>query len=166
MPETVKRFHTVKMSILQALKTYKEIVPQKLNDAEGEVGYVIRFYPQSIELGQKIAEALRAEGIRCNMRGQDAPPDWHIYRYMFAITEKTGATEDNCPFECPLYLENGGRIEYAAGDCPVADDLFDRMISVPLNQWYTAYDCANIANGINKVLSAYCTQDPNARGWL
>jgi hypothetical protein len=39
----------------------------------------------------------------------------------------------------------------------VAEDLFDRMISINLNQWYTAKDCRNIAKAINKVLAAYCT---------
>jgi len=28
---------------------------------------------------------------------------------------------------------------------------------VNLNQWYSARDCRNVATGINKVLSAYCT---------
>jgi hypothetical protein len=48
----------------------------------------------------------------------------------------------------------------------VADDLFDRMISVGLNQWLTARDCRNIATGINKALAAYCTEDPRARTWM
>jgi hypothetical protein len=48
----------------------------------------------------------------------------------------------------------------------VADDLFDRMITVGLNQWYTEDDCRNIAEGIDKVLSAYCTETPDAAAWL
>jgi len=47
----------------------------------------------------------------------------------------------------------------------VADDLFCRAVSIGLNQWYTARDCRNIARAINKVLSAYCTEDPNATPW-
>jgi len=165
LPATVRRFRTVKKRILKRLKPYREIVPQKLNDPDGEVGYLLRFYPESFELGRKIVKALRAEGINCRMRGKNARPDWHQYSYMFAITTKTGATEDNCPFECPLYLESGGKASYARGDCPVADDLFDRHITVSLNQWYTAADCRNIARGINKVLSAYCTPAADARPW-
>jgi len=48
----------------------------------------------------------------------------------------------------------------------VADDLFDRGISIGLNQWYTAKDRKNIAAAINKVLSAYCTEDSGARPWI
>jgi len=165
MPATVKRFHTVKMRVLRQLKTYREIRPQTLNDPDGEVGYALRFFPETIKLGEKIVEALRAEGIGCGMRGQHGAPDWHVYHSMFPITTKTGATSEGCPYTCPLYTENGGAVEYGRGDCPVADDLFDRNISVGLNQWFTAQDCRNIAKGINKVLSAYCTEDAQAKPW-
>ena len=166
MPATVKRFHNAKMRVLKQLSTYREITPQKLNDPEGEVGYALRFFPETIELGGRIVEALNAEGVGCGMRGEGAPPDWHIYHGMHAIMNQVGATEDDCPYKCPLYLENGGPIEYAKGDCPVADDLFNRGISVGLNQWFSAADCRNIAKGINKVLSAFCTEDPDATPWL
>jgi len=162
----VKRFRTVKHRILASLRTFKEIVPQQLNDVAGDVGYTLRFYPETIELGQKIVEALRAEGIGCGMRGRSTVPDWHIYSYMFAIVEKSGATPDNCPYECPLYRKKGGNIKYGRGDCPVADDLFERCIVVGLNQWYTARDCRNIAAGIDKVLAAYCTPAAGAARWL
>lgn len=167
MPALFKRFHNAKMRILQQLKTFREITPQKLNDPAGEVGYTLRFYPESLQLGQQIVEALRAEGVGCGMRGDSAPPDWHIYHDMFPLVLKQGAPGgDGCPFDCPRYVAAGGQVEYQRGQCPVADDLFQRLISVSLNQWFTAADCRNVARAINKVLSAYCTEDPQARPWL
>ncbi|MCD6415863.1 MAG: DegT/DnrJ/EryC1/StrS family aminotransferase [Planctomycetes bacterium] len=166
MDETVARFNTVKRDILRQLKTYREIVPQKLNDPEGEVGYGLRFYPETIELGQRIVEALKAEGVGCAMRGEDASPDWHQYSFMFPITLLNGPTDVNCPYECPIYREAGGDVHYSRGDCPVADDLFDRVVTVFLNQWYTPEDRTAIATGINKVLDAYCTEDANGRPWI
>jgi 8-amino-3,8-dideoxy-alpha-D-manno-octulosonate transaminase len=164
--DVVARHHAVKMRILQQLKTYVQVVPQKLNDVEGEIGYRLRFYPETVELGKEIVAMLNAEGIACGMRGRNAPPDWHVYSGMFPIMLKQGATEEGCPFECPLYREQGGNVDYARGDCPVADDLFDRVISISLNQWYTDEDCRNVARGINKVLSALCTEDGEATKWL
>ena len=166
MDATVKRFRKVKLRILGLLKTYQGIVPQTLNDPEGEVGYVLRFFPKSIKLAERIVAALKAEGVSCSTRGRNGRPDWHQYSFMYPVTLRTGPTGDNCPFECPLYLERGGSVSYARGDCPVADDLFDRMVTVSLNQWLTAGDCRNTAKAINKVLSAYCTEDSNARAWL
>jgi len=167
MPALFKRFHNVKMRILGQLKTFAEITPQKLNDPDGEVGYTLRFFPESIELGRQIVTALNAEGVGCGMRGDAAPPDWHIYHYMFPLVLQQGAPgQDNCPFGCERYLQAGGKVEYKKGQCPVADDLFDRMISVGLNQWYSASDCKHIAGAINKVLGAYCTPDAKGRKWL
>ncbi len=164
--DIVRRFRTVKRRILEALKTYAEITPQKLNDPDGEIGYQLRFFPDSLALGQRIVTALKAEGIACHMRGADARPDWHVYSDMFPIRLKTGATADDRPFDDAAYRRRGGRVEYAHGQCPVADDLFQRNVSLALDQWYTAEDCRNVAYGINKVLSAFCTGDPGAVPWF
>jgi dTDP-4-amino-4,6-dideoxygalactose transaminase len=166
MPATVKRFRTVKLRILKRLKTFAQVQPQKLNDPHGEVGYAIRFYPESLDLGERVVAALRAEGVGCHYRGRGGAPDWHQYSYMFPVTLRTGPTETECPWQCPVYERAGGKVTYARGDCPVADDLFDRVITVPLNQWYTAADCRHVADGINKVLGAYCTRSADAAPWL
>ena len=166
MPATVKRSNAVKMRVLRQLRTFREITPQKLNDAAGDVGYLLRFFPATIDLGEKIVTALRAEGIDCGMRGRSDRPDWHIYSYMFPITLQAGPHGPECVYTCKHYTKSGGKISYARGDCPVADDLFDLAIDVGLNQWLTPRDCRHIANGINKVLSAYCTQDPKAAKWI
>ena len=72
----------------------------------------------------------------------------------------------SCPFNCPKYQEQGGHVTYAKGDCPVADDLFDRNIMVWLSDCYDEVDCAAIAAGMNKVFDAYCTEDPAAAKWI
>jgi hypothetical protein len=166
MAGVVRRFRTVKRRILSRLRTYREIRPQTLNDPDGEVGYMVRFHPETARLGRRIVTALDAEGVSCGMRGRGGGPDWHHYSWMYPIVDKTGATDVACPWECPVYRRAGGSVDYARGDCPVADDLFDRVITIQLNQWYSATDCRNIARAINKVLSAYCTEDPAAQKWL
>ncbi|HXF64547.1 MAG TPA: DegT/DnrJ/EryC1/StrS family aminotransferase [Caldilineaceae bacterium] len=162
----VERFHQVKMRILGQLKRFHEITPQKLNDVEGEIGYVLRFFPATVALGKQMVEALNAEGIACRMHAADPRPDWHLYADMFPITLKTGTMPTDQPFDLPIYRERGGEVRYERGLCPVADDLFSRQINVPLNQWYTPNDCDRVAAGINKVLAAYCTEDPSAPAWL
>jgi hypothetical protein len=156
----------VKQLVLGRLKTYREIEPQQLNDPDGEVGYLIRFYPENVTLGRRIVAALNAEGVSCSTRGGDPTPDWHHYSWMYPIVQRKGPTDANCPWDCPVYRDAGGAVDYARGDCPVADDLFDRAVTISLNQWYSATDCRNIAKAVNKVLSAYCTEDPAAAKWL
>ncbi|MGE5532071.1 MAG: DegT/DnrJ/EryC1/StrS family aminotransferase, partial [Bacteroidota bacterium] len=166
MPALFKRFHNSKVRILSQLKTYKEIVPQQLNDVDGEIGYQLRFFPENFELGKKIVAALNAEGVGCGMRGESDVPDWHIYHYMYPLVLQKGAPGDDCPFGCERYKKAGGKADYSKGTCPVADDLFCRMIGIGLNQWYSASDCKHIAGAINKVLDAYCTPDPKGKKWL
>ncbi|MHB8996709.1 MAG: DegT/DnrJ/EryC1/StrS family aminotransferase [Armatimonadota bacterium] len=166
MPVLFKRFHNSKMRILSQLNTYQEIVPQQLNDPDGEVGYTLRFYPENIELGKKIVAALNAEGVGCGMRGDSDVPDWHIYHYMFPLVLQKGGPGDDCPFGCERYMKAGGKVDYSKGTCPVADDLFQRMISIGLNQWYSAGDCKRIASAINKVLDAYCTPSAKGKKWM
>jgi len=162
----VRRFHAVKMRILEQVDCYREIVPQKLNDVAGEIGYLLRFFPESHALSDQIVTALRAEGIACGTRGATPRPDWHLYSDMFPITLKGGTMAADMPFDLPQYHERGGRVHYRRGDCPVADDLYNRSVTIPLNQWYAPENCDNIARGINKVLSAYCCRDQQARRWF
>ncbi len=79
MPATVKRFRAVKRRVLKRLKTFAEVRPQVLNDPDGEVGYEVRFFPETEALAGRIAEALQAEGIRAVTRGGKGAPDWHRY---------------------------------------------------------------------------------------
>ena len=162
----VKRFQTTKSRVLQRLKTYREILPQLLNDADGEVGYLLRFYPSTVKLAERIVKELQSIGIECSTRGKNPPPDWHQYSYMYPIVMKRSATNDGCPFACPIYERQGGAADYSRSDCPVADDLFDLMVTIKLNQWFTAKDCRTIADGLNTVLSSCCTEDPKAAKWI
>ena len=153
-------------AILRGLKDNLEAESYEvLTATDGEVGYQLRFFPETIELGSKIVEALVAEGIPAAMRGDNAGPDWHIYSYMYPVLLNASPTDVDCPFGCPVYKSRGGSVAYARGDCPVADDLFDRVVIISLNQWYSGQDCGHVADGINKVLSAYCTPDQAGRPW-
>lgn len=143
--DVVARHRRVWARIREQRQDYREVVWQKSNDPEGDIGYLLRFFPQDDGLGRRITAALRAEGIGASYRGRDAAPDWHVYRYMF-----------------PLFAEHADRCR--ADLCPVASDLYDRCIQVGLDPWWTLADCDAVAAGIEKVLSAYCTPIGNSQG--
>jgi len=165
MPDTVARFQHVKQQVRSSLKRFKGITPQKLNDPEGEVGYLLRIYPETFELGQQLVDTFKKVGIGAGMRGPHAGPDWHVYSYMYPVILKSSATKAGFPSEHPMYKARGGAIEYHRGDCPVADDLFDRMITINLNQWYAEDDCRRLADAMNAVFAAHCMEDNNAAAW-
>ncbi len=138
-----KSFHRV----LGQLKTYREIVPQKLNDAAGAIGYRIRFFPQTNELATQITQALRAEGVGAGHRGPTASPDWHLYSDMFPMQSCPGVTLD-------------------PRQCPQAVDLYNRAVSLGVDQYMAEEDCDMLAAAVTKVLDHYCTPDDSAPGWL
>jgi dTDP-4-amino-4,6-dideoxygalactose transaminase len=154
LDDFVARYHAVSTRVRSQLKRFVEITPQKINDAEGYIGYLLRFFPASCELSAKIAAALRAEGIGAGTRGADHGPDWHLARDMQPIITKCGHIPGGSVFDDPRYT---GTVTYGPGTCPVSEDLYAREVTVSLEQWYSEADCDAIAAGINKVLSAYCT---------
>ncbi|MDP6116154.1 MAG: aminotransferase class I/II-fold pyridoxal phosphate-dependent enzyme [Planctomycetota bacterium] len=155
MEETVERFRHTKQRVVSQLESFAEITPQLRHDPAGDVGYQLRFFPDTVELAVKIAEALNAEGIGAGTRGGNERPDWHIYHYMYPLKDYAG---------CSCYDGDASKT-YDKGACPVADDLFERVVSIGLNQWYTEGDCDQIAAGINKVLRAYCTPASDGKPW-
>ncbi len=147
LPGIVKRTHDNYVRICSQLMPVKEVRNQKLNDIDGLVGYQLRFFPESYELAEKMAAALREEGVGGRHRGEKGSPDWHIYCDMFPLAESTDANCDR-------------------GQCPVAEDLYNRLITMGIDQWWNEADCDAVARAINKVLAAYCTPDENAAPWL
>ena len=85
---------------------------------------------------------------------------------MFPVTLQTPMAAGASPFTDPRYTSRGGSITYARGDCPVADDLYDRCVSISLSPWCSPKDCQAIARAINKVLAAYCDEDPATAEWM
>ncbi|MCP4644081.1 MAG: DegT/DnrJ/EryC1/StrS family aminotransferase [bacterium] len=144
MPKTVRRFQTVKQRIVKRLRPFAGISPQLLNDSNGEVGYTLRFIPDTIALGEQVVAALRDRHVDAGMRGANGADDWHCYHYMHPLSTKHGIKR---------------------GDCPVADRLFDSVITVSLNQWYTAADCRAVAERINEALASCCAPDDNGKAW-
>jgi len=163
LDDFVKRYHAVSVRVRGQLKRFKEIVPQQINDAQGYIGYMMRFFPATCELSGKIAAALCAEGIGAGTRGADHGPDWHLCRDMQPINLTSGHVPGGSVYDDP---RNAGASTYQPGQCPVAEDLYGREVSVNLEQWLSEDDCDRIAAGINKVLSAYCTEDPNGKAWI
>jgi 8-amino-3,8-dideoxy-alpha-D-manno-octulosonate transaminase len=160
------RYRRASRRIRRQLGTFREITPQVIHDEAGSIGYALRFFPATLELSRKIAAALAAEGVGAWTRGADHKPDWHLSRDMYPVTLRHGHIAGASVFEDPRYTARGGRAEYRAGQCPVAEELFGREVMVNVDQWLSASDCDAIARALNKVFRAYCTESPRGRPWI
>lgn len=160
------RYRKASRAIRRRLKRFKEIVPQTINDADGYIGYMLRFFPETPELGVKIAAALQAEGVGGGCRGRHCAPDFHLSRDMFPVTLKCGAIPGGSVFDDSRNQVNGRSRDYDPNENPVSISLFEREVSLGVNMYFTDADCKAYAAAINKVLSAMCTEDPNAKAWI
>lgn len=133
----VGRYRAVSRRIKQQLGEYPGVVWQRSNDPDGDIGYLLRCFPATHELAARLVPALRAEGLGVGYRGAGAGPDWHVYHHMY-----------------PLFGEHADRCRPEL--CPVAVDLYDRALSLSLDQWWNEADCDAVAAGINKVMAALC----------
>jgi dTDP-4-amino-4,6-dideoxygalactose transaminase len=159
-------FRKASRAIRSRLKRFKEIRPQKINDADGYIGYMLRFFPDTPELGVKIAAALRAEGIGAGCRGRNMAPDFHLSRDMFPVTLRVGSIPGGSVFDDPRNQVNGQSRQYDPLENPVSIELYEKEVSVGVNQYFTDADCALVAAALNKVLSALCTEDPKGAPWI
>jgi 8-amino-3,8-dideoxy-alpha-D-manno-octulosonate transaminase len=157
-------YRRVSRAVRSRLQPCADITPQQINDADGYIGYMLRFFPATAEMGLEIAAALRAEGIGASCRGTDHAPDWHLARDMFPVNLGVGHVPGGSVYDDPRNA--GSSYRYVPGSCPVSEDLFAREVSIGFDPWRSEEDCAAIAAGINKVLAAYCTPDPNGKAWI
>ncbi|MBT9138840.1 MAG: 8-amino-3,8-dideoxy-alpha-D-manno-octulosonate transaminase [Syntrophomonadaceae bacterium] len=148
-----KRFNTNMRRILAAVKEFKNIRPRQSNDIYGDVGNSLIFLAAERSLASKIAGALQAEGVPAGARGTKAARDWHLYCYWEHILEQKTSTPEGCPFTCSYY--KGKLPEYSVDMCPNTLTLIDSAVYITINQWWTARDCRNVANAINKVFIVY-----------
>jgi len=162
----VRRFRAARARIVKHLKSFKGITPQKINDTGGQVGYQLRFFPETPELGVKIAADLTAAGVGARCRGAGHRPDWHLSAHMFPVKLRTGHVKGCSVYEDPRYVAAGGNENAVRDACPVAEDLFAREVSIGIDQWLTADKCRAMADAINTVLAKYCqTTDSPVRPW-
>lgn len=159
------RWRANKRRIVDALPAYKGLKPQKIHDLDGEMGHSLGALPGSIGEAEKLAGALRAEGVDASTRGSITRPDWHYAEDMWQVNQQMAATSDGCPWTCPKVIERGGPPPKNDNPCPRTADLTRRLVRISINQWWTEGDCAKVTAAIAKVFDAYYTRDPQTPNW-
>lgn len=96
---------------------------------------------------KQFAGALSAEGIPAG-QGYIGRP---IFTAPF-LQSKTAYGRTRCPFGCELY---GREISYQESDTPNTMEILRRLITLPINEFFTEKDVDDIAEGIRKVAQAY-----------
>jgi len=142
--------------ITAGIKGLKGLTPHKV-ESGGKASYW--FYLMRMDEKQagvtkhEFVEALKAEGI--NSRVGYIPSC--VYEYPM-FTNKNVYPGTKVPFNLPEY---GRHIEYKKGDCPVAEEVLDSVIFLPVNEFFTSDDLNETVAAIQKVSKYYLEQTKN-----
>lgn len=89
--------------------------------------YILRIRPETLSINRKqLYEAMEAENIICNVH--------YIPTYYFPYYEKLG---------------------YKKGLCPIAEKLYEEMISLPLYYGMTDQDVQDVITAVEKIITYY-----------
>jgi len=103
---------------------------------------VLMYLPSS-EQADKIAAALRAEGVPAGKVYGGKP----VYAAPQILNQWT--ITDGCPFNCSTYFTEP--IQYSMGMCPRSEDLLSRAVSVSVGPFYEEEDLDDLITGVQKV---------------
>lgn len=129
LPPWIERRRAIAAQYDQAFKGLEAIAPLKIREDRQSAWhlYVIRLNLDLFKVGrEQIFKALRAEGLGVNVH--HIPVYWH-----------------------PYYT----RLGFARGLCPVTEDLYERIITLPLWPGMCAEDVRDTIEAVHKVVRAY-----------
>lgn len=102
---------------------------------------------EKIKVSPKIFnEALNAEGIPSSFGYIKKP----LYLYP-VLKEKITFGKSHYPFDLP----EARKVDYKEGDCPNAEKLLNKVITIPINEFYEDEDIEDIVEALKKVSDYY-----------
>ncbi|MEK7405387.1 MAG: DegT/DnrJ/EryC1/StrS family aminotransferase [Acidobacteriota bacterium] len=142
LPEIVAARSRLGTRLDRQLAEIPGISPQTVA-AGSKHSYFLHLFKLDLELlgatSEEFSAALNAEGVPNKAHLITGGMPVHLYR---VFQERSAFPGTDYPF--------AGRV-YARGDCPVAEDAFDRWITMDLFEHYTETDIDEIAFGVAKV---------------
>lgn len=156
LPAITGAMRTSKHRIRGALAEFPGARLRRLQDPAGDTGcFLITTYTDA-ETARRVNRDLRAEGIVTWPQGISnvVMTEWGLHLYYNNASLVNHASIDKAGFPWNLAENAGLARDYSKGACPVADDLFERSVLIPIPSCLTAQDEDDIIAAFRKVLSA------------
>lgn len=119
-----KQLREKKRKFKEAIEDIKGLNFRTLPDREGELGTILTVLLPNEEVARKVGEELRC--------GVVADSGWHVYNNMEHILGQKVVDNIGCPFTCPYYTNEGGKMEYSKGMLPQTDAIVNRAINISI----------------------------------
>ncbi len=156
LPATVCAMRGSKMRIRAALEKIPGIQLRRLVDPAGDTGaFLITTYADA-ETARTVNRALRAEGIVTQSQGVSniLMTDWGLHLYYNNASLVHRGSVDGNGFPWDLEANKAMRHGYAKGECPRADELFERSTLLAIPACLSARDEDDIIAAFSKVAAA------------
>jgi dTDP-4-amino-4,6-dideoxygalactose transaminase len=143
-----------KYRIRRSLERFPEVRLRRILDPLGDTGcFLLTTYPAAA-ITRHVNEALRAEGINTWPQGISniRMTEWGLHLYYNIISLVNRSSVDTKGFPWRLAENQGSDRSYAKGACPVADDLYERSIVLPIPSCLTETDQDEIMIAFDRAL--------------
>ncbi len=158
LPRIIDSMRKSKYRIRNGISGLPGLGFRKILDPEGDTGgFLITTYPDP-EAARRVNRALRAEGIVTHPQGVSniVMTEWglHLYYNNLSLVNQSSVDPRGAPWRLAENLPSAERRNYAKGACPVADDLFEGSILLPIPSCLTREDEDDIIGAFRKVLGS------------
>jgi 8-amino-3,8-dideoxy-alpha-D-manno-octulosonate transaminase len=155
LPKITAHMRQSKYRIRRALEAFPQIRLRRIVDPDGDTGAFLIVRLKSGEEAKRINQELRAEGIATSPQGVNnvVMTDWglHIYSNIVSLVNKTSI--DGKGFPWSLSENRDSKTQYAKGNCPVADLLFETSILFAIPSCLAEADEDDIIHAFRKVFA-------------
>jgi 8-amino-3,8-dideoxy-alpha-D-manno-octulosonate transaminase len=156
LPSTLAAMRRSKQRIRAALEHMPGVGLRRLIDAAGDTSAFLLTIFANPTVAAKARDALRAEGIVTHPQGvaNVLLKDFglHVYYNIASLVRRSSVDDAGFPWSHPANQGLGG--SYERGTCPVADDLFERTLMLPIPSCLTEQDENDIIAAYRKVATA------------
>jgi len=144
----IAKMRGYKSELRDALKGINGVRLRRLPDEKGDCSVCLMFFLETPEKAQEIAKALQAEGVEAGTMGSGHDiPDWHVYTHWKHVLNRRGNNDSGFPFTL-------SDRKYSVDMCPRTVEFLRRCIHLDVNPLWTKKDCAEVKEGLVKVLTA------------
>ncbi len=118
----IKELKSKKRQFKEGIKDIDGLTFRTLPDPQGEIGTLLTVFLPDADTARKVGNELGC--------GVIADSGWHVYNNMEHVLGKKVVDSIGCPFSCPHYTNNGGKVNYEKGMLPQTDSILSRAINI------------------------------------
>lgn len=145
------RTRAIKRKLWEACEEIPGAEMEHVRDRDGDCGISLGLFMKDGEEAKRLAELLKAEGVRCGTKFSKDIPDRHIFYHWDYVIEKRTPHASGYPW---TGTDRPCQVEYSPEDCPQSLVWLERSVVFPITQVMTDVYVDELCQAIRKVARA------------